>query len=227
MKRFNCLAVLAVAVLLVGCAGRGRTTNSAAVEQSVEVVDTTTIAVERVINPELISKVDVAMYKDEGIIAIESVDPFVVQSYEPIVIDGKEPEFGGLNSYRFDYWDDEKWADNNYIRTMRLYIDAYRIGALADEQLDSCNTNGDFVLYGIEPFLAGGAYVSVVFVDSPEDIIGMWIYSFVEFKDENEEIPAAISGYDVRAVDVKKNATGFKKRDIEKLLLEQPTIKRW
>lgn len=227
MNRFNFLAVLAVAVLLVGCKGRGNSTKSAAVEPSAEVVEQRAQPTEKVINPDLISKVDVSRYKNYGIIEIESTDPFVVKSYEPIVMDDDEAEFGGLNSYRFDWWDDEDWGDNNYIRAVRLYIDAYRIGAVADENLDNCLTNGDFVLYGIEPFITGGAYVSVVFVDSPEDVVAMWIYSFVDFKDDDGKIPDCISGYDVRSVEVKKFATNFTKQYIEKLLIEQPQIRRW
>lgn len=32
---------------------------------------------------------------------------------------------GGLNEIRFRGWDDKDWFDNDYIRELRSYLDAY------------------------------------------------------------------------------------------------------
>lgn len=230
MKKF---VFIAVALLLASCAGRGRAVksedgaDSTVVEQIANVAEPE-LSETRVIDPSLVTKVDVVRFKNDGIIGIESVDPFCIEAYEPLNAEDYNPEDGGLNAIRFDHWNDEKWGDNNYIRSVRLYIDSYRIGALADEELDKCRTEGDFVLYAMEPFLAGGAYVSVVFIDNPQDIISFWVYSFIDWKENGEvDIPEAISGYDVRSASVESRSSGFTTQSINILLAEHPDIKRW
>ena len=148
MKKF---VFIAVALLLVSCAGRGRAVksvdgaDSTVVEQVANIAEPE-LSETRVIDPSLVAKVDVVRFKKDGIIGIESVDPFCIEAYEPLNAEDYDAENGGLNAIRFDHWNDEKWGDNNYIRSVRLYIDSYRIGALADEELDKCRTEGDFVL---------------------------------------------------------------------------------
>ena len=41
-----------------------------------------------------------------------------------------------LNDIRFGGWTKKEWADNEYIRTVRKYIDAYNSGKIKDANLD-------------------------------------------------------------------------------------------
>lgn len=41
-----------------------------------------------------------------------------------------------LNDIRFAGWGQNEWADNEYIRTLRRYLDAYNSGKIEDARLD-------------------------------------------------------------------------------------------
>ena len=75
-----------------------------------------------------------------------------------------------LNDIRFAGWTKEDWADNEYIREVRRYIDAYNRGEFEDPDLDECKEyiQGKFVIGDIKPGLWGGAFMYIVFFDHPD-----------------------------------------------------------
>ena len=52
--------------------------------------------------------------------------------------DAIEENTGGeaLNDIRFEGWTKKEWADNDYIRAVRKYIDAYNRGEIKNPDLD-------------------------------------------------------------------------------------------
>ena len=58
-----------------------------------------------------------------------------------------------LNDIRFDGWESSDWLDNEYIRTLRKYLDDYNAGKVSNSDLDSYKEQirGKFVVYDIEP----------------------------------------------------------------------------
>lgn len=66
-----------------------------------------------------------------------------------------------LNDIRFAGWTKKEWADNEYIREVRRYIDAYNRGEIKDSDLDKCKDyiQGKFLIGSIEPGIYGGVFM--------------------------------------------------------------------
>ena len=66
-----------------------------------------------------------------------------------------------LNDIRFKDWDRSDWLDNEYIRTLRKYLDDYNKGTVSNPNLDPYKEHikGQFVIYDITPYILGGAYI--------------------------------------------------------------------
>ena len=62
-----------------------------------------------------------------------------------------------LNDIRFNGWERNDWLDNEYIRTLRKYLDDYYAGKVGNSDLDPYKEQikGKFVIYSIEPCLSG------------------------------------------------------------------------
>lgn len=56
-----------------------------------------------------------------------------------------------LNEIRFDGWERNDWLDNEYIRTLRKYLDDYNKGIVSNPALDPYKEQikGQFVIYDI------------------------------------------------------------------------------
>ena len=56
-----------------------------------------------------------------------------------------------LNDIRFNGWEDSDWLDNEYIRTLRKYLDDYNKGIVSNPDLDPYKEliKGQFVIYDI------------------------------------------------------------------------------
>ena len=65
------------------------------------------------------------------------------------------------NEIRFDGWGRNDWLDNEYIRTLRKYLDDYNVGKVSNSDLDPYKEQikGQFVVYNIEPYLLGGVFI--------------------------------------------------------------------
>ena len=233
------LLILMTALVLAGCAGKTRTNNtqnteSSATENTAEVEPLTAEQLaEGVItsefgivtaSSELLAKIDVARYRQYGLTKIETLDPFVVLSNEKIILKDPETANDGLNGIRFENWGDKEWLNNNYIRSVRLYIDAYNLGLVKDEELDKHKAalKGKFCICSIEPFMGGGAWMHIAFVDDTSFSLRFWVYSFV-----NESDPAAIEGYDVRGSDLVDEPLGITPEEIKDILKQNPHNQLW
>ena len=233
------LLILTTVLLLAGCAGKTRTNNTQATEPS---ATDTTVEVESLTaeqlaegvitsefgivtaTPELLTKIDVARYRQYGLTEIKSLDPFVVGSNEKIVLKDPETANDGLNGIRFEEWGDKELLNNNYIRSVRLYLDAYNLGLVKDEALDKHKEaiKGKFCICSIEPFVYGGAWVHIAFVDDTSFSLRFWVYSSV-----NESNTIAIESYDVRSADLVDEPLGITTEVIKEILTQNPHNQLW
>lgn len=128
-----------------------------------------------------------------------------------------------LNDIRFEGWKEQDWLDNEYIRALRKYIDAYNKGEIEDSSLNPYRENikSKFVVYNIEPFLLGGLFISIVFLDMPEIVFDSWVYSNVN------EIEETVTGYEVHGLRTNKEESAFTKENIIQIIEEHPEIKLW
>ena len=128
-----------------------------------------------------------------------------------------------LNEIRFDGWERSEWLDNEYIRTLRKYLDNYNNGLVSNPTLDPYKEQikGQFVVYDINPYLLGGALIRITFLDMPDRVFSSWIYSNV---DENKEI---VESYEFRSIGIEEETTGMTKEDILQAIKEMEGLKLW
>lgn len=128
-----------------------------------------------------------------------------------------------LNEIRFDGWERSDWLDNEYIRTLRKYLDDYNSGKVCNAKLDPYKEQikGHFVIYDITPYILGGAYIRITFLDMPNRVFSSWIYSNV---DENKEI---VESYEFRSISIEEETTDMTKEDIQQAIKEMDGLKLW
>ena len=128
-----------------------------------------------------------------------------------------------LNEIRFDGWERSDWLDNEYIRTLRKYLDDYNNGIVSNPALDPHKEQikGQFVVYDINPYLLGGALIRITFLDMPDRVFSSWIYSNV---DEKKEI---IESYEFRSISIEEETTDMTKEDILQAIKEMEGLKLW
>lgn len=128
-----------------------------------------------------------------------------------------------LNDIRFGDWEDGDWLDNDYIREVRRYLDDYNRGVIVDEKMEPYRelVKGKFVIAYSEPFLLGGLFLNIIFLDAPEKIFDTWVYS-----DVNEDT-GAITGYHCYGLQLAGEDSGFTKEMILEIIQEHPEIKLW
>ena len=225
------LLILMTALVLAGCAGKTRTNNTQTAEpsatESTIAADSTALAEEfrelgyEVGDPKLLATVDVSRYRQYGLTKIDAIDPFVVGANEKIVLKDPETANDGLNGIRFEEWGDKEWLNNNYIRSVRLYIDAYNLGLVKDEELDKHKAalKGKFCICSIEPYVYGGAWLHIAFVDDTSFSLRFWVYSFVTNN--------TISGYEVRSADLIDEPLGLTTEEVKDILTQNPHNQLW
>lgn len=128
-----------------------------------------------------------------------------------------------LNEIRFDGWDRGDWLDNEYIRTLRKYLDDYNSGKVSNANLGPYKeqVKGKFVVYDITPYLLGGILIRITFLDMPDRVFSSWIYSNV---DEKKEI---VESYEFRSISIEEETTGMTKEDILQAVEEMDGLKLW
>lgn len=128
-----------------------------------------------------------------------------------------------LNDIRFKDWDRSDWLDNEYIRTLRKYLDDYNKGVVSNTNLDPYKEQikGQFVIYDINPYLLGGAFIRITFLDMPNRVFSSWIYSEVN---EDKEI---VESYEFRSISIEEETTDMTKKDILQAIKEMDGIKLW
>lgn len=127
------------------------------------------------------------------------------------------------NDIRFGDWKESDWLDNEYIRTLRKYLDDYNAGKVSNSDLDPYKEQikGKFVVDDIEPYLLGGAFIRITFLDMPDRVFSVWIYSNV---DEKKEV---VESYEFRSIAIEEDRTDFTKEDILQAIKEMDGLKLW
>ena len=151
-------------------------------------------------------------------------DSFITENDSNLAENDSIPEGASLNDIRFANFTDKDWIDNDYIRALRKHIDAYKRGNVKDGDLDEYKDDiqGKFVIGHTEPFLLGGLYIEFIFVDRPENVFSVWVYSSVNEQTEK------IVDYSVRGIKLEDKRSGFtSKKQILDLLKEHPEYKMW
>ena len=117
---------------------------------------------------------------------------------------------GGLNEIRFCGWNDKDWFDNDYIRELRSYLDAYCRGEVECPSLDKYSdiVDSQFIIAGIEPSYFGGVSVAVIFLDDPTKAFSSHIYSYV---DEEKKI---VTDYEVWGIELSADNLTITREDI-------------
>lgn len=128
-----------------------------------------------------------------------------------------------LNEIRFNGWERRDWLDNEYIRTLRKYLDDYNSGKVCNAKLDPYKgqIKGQFVIYDITPYILGGAYIRITFLDMPNRVFSSWVYSNV---DEKKEI---VESYEFRSISIEEETTDMTKEDILQAIKEMDGLKLW
>ncbi len=218
MKKRNTLLVIlvaAIALMAVGCGGNNSKKAEATISDK--------LLGECEADPTLVAQINHTRFSEQGLLGIEYLDPFTTKSNEKVKDSSGLSEESSLNDIRFAGWGDEDWGNNNYIRSIRLYIDAINVGLVKDEILEKHKEKlkGDFVIVDLEEFMAGGLYYYVVFVDNPDTVFGFWVYSFATYD------PLGVSGYEVRHADVRAENYPLTTEEIKAELAKNPTILLW
>ena len=102
----------------------------------------------------------------------------------------EETDTKSLNDIRFANFKEEDWLDNEYIRCLRKYIDDYNDGLVDDEIPDQCKDKlkGKFIVIQTQPYLMGGLFIQLVFVDHPDEdgvVTARFGWPYLEYKEEN------------------------------------------
>ena len=128
-----------------------------------------------------------------------------------------------LNDIRFEGWERNEWLDNEYIRTLRKYLDDYNNSIVSNPVSDPYKEQikGQFVVYDINSYLLGGALIRITFLDMPNRVFSSWIYSDV---DEKKGI---VESYEFRSIAIEEERTNMTKEDILQAIKEMDGLKLW
>lgn len=153
----------------------------------------------------------------------DSVDSLESVEADSALCDDTTAVKRSLNDIRFDSFTDKDWVDNEYIKALRDYLDTFNNGWVENEELDPYreDVKGKFVVYNVEPFIVGGLYIQVVFIDKPENIFTAWVYSGV---DEEKEV---VVDYSVRRVSLDEMKNDMSREEILQEMKKRPELKLW
>ena len=128
-----------------------------------------------------------------------------------------------LNDIRFGEWEDGDWLDNDYIRTLRSYLDDFASGKVENEGLEPYKelVKGKFVIESSEPFIAGGLFLKITFLDAPTKVFESWVYSDVDEKTER------VTGYVIRGCHLSEDELEITREELLQLMQEHPELKAW
>lgn len=140
------------------------------------------------------------------------------QELEDVADNGKS-----LNDIRFANFTEKDWLDNEYIRELRKYIDSFLKGNVKNEALEPYrgDVKGKFVIENLQPYLLGGLFIQIIFIDKPENIFTAWVYSDV---DEEKE---KVLDYSVRRLAIDEMKNDMTREQIFQMMKEHPELKLW
>lgn len=136
--------------------------------------------------------------------------------------DIQEPAEGkSLNEIRFAGWNDRDWLDNEYIRTLRAYLNAYVQGKISDPTLDPYKEalRGKFGVWVIKPFILGGVLITIQPIDDPQNLLEAWVYS--------EVTNGKVTSYSVMTVKPCDTPSGISKEEMSDIIEKNPEIILW
>ncbi|MBR4898294.1 MAG: hypothetical protein IKZ48_05865 [Prevotella sp.] len=127
-----------------------------------------------------------------------------------------------LNDIRFKDYEAKDWVDNEYIRTLRRYLDAFVGREIENKELEPYRQwlGGKFVIFDCEPCLGGGLYLRIVFYEHPDCLFNAWVYSDVDMKKE------IVTGYHVQYISM-GGIIDFTQEDIMEAINAHPENKFW
>lgn len=151
----------------------------------------------------------------------EQTTPIVADTLDADTTEAKAPE--SLNDIRFAGWGEAEWLDNEYIRTVRKYLDAYNNGEITDTVLDEYKDDiqGKFIIGDIQPWMLGGAIIYIVFYDHPEKLFYSVVYSYVD------EQTREVYDYECRGIRLETAEYGISQDEIEEFLKDCPEHRMW
>ena len=128
-----------------------------------------------------------------------------------------------LNDIRFDGWTKKEWADNEYIRAVRKYIDAYNNGEIENPDLDKYKhyMQGKFIIADISPCMWGGVFIYLSFYDYPDKVFAAMVYSDVDEKTR------VVSNYECRSLTYEDLDMEITQEEIRQFLKECPEHRMW
>ena len=136
-------------------------------------------------------------------------------------LDQEDSLLESLNDIRFADFQEDDWLDNEYIKALRQYVDDFNQGKIEDETLKSYLTaaKGKFVIASVEPALMGGLFIMFTFIDQPDDIFSVWVYS------EVDERTKKVTNYTVQGIKHEDMKSGMTKEEILQVVKERPEVK--
>lgn len=170
----------------------------------------------------------------KGIVVNQVAETKVESSAKPTIKESEEmlmqnpinesDKTESLNDIRFGNWTEKDWLDNDYFRALRKYINDYLQGKVENNDLVSYRSilKSEFVIYNVEPFIAGGLFVSVLFLDDPNIIFDAWIYSDVDVTTRK------VISYHVNGLNAREDEySSITKEDVLTIIKEHPENKLW
>jgi len=128
-----------------------------------------------------------------------------------------------LNDIRFEGYERKDWLDNEYVRTLRSYLDAFNSRQIEDEELEPYRdiVKGKFVIFLSEPCIGGGMYIHITFINHPTQLFNAWVYSDVDIASET------VSGYRVMSISKSEEPIEVTKEEILECVNKDPDLKLW
>ena len=129
-----------------------------------------------------------------------------------------------LNDIRFKNWTDKDWYDNDYFRELRKYLYACYQGEIVDKNLEPYKSalKGQFAILNATPYISGGMFVSIVFLEAPNKIFDVGIYS-----DVDEDTETVVDYHVLGIIPREDEESGLTKNDILTIIKEHPENKLW
>ncbi|MBR5864358.1 MAG: membrane lipoprotein lipid attachment site-containing protein [Alistipes sp.] len=146
------------------------------------------------------------------------------ESCEECEASDEEMNFKPLNEIRFGSWSDQDWLDNDYFRHLRKHIDKWLAGEVECPELEKYKAQigeSRFVIINAEPFVLGGMFIDFAFVEVPNLLFQVNVYSDVD------EEKAVVTDYSVRAIKLADDKAPFTKEHILHIIKEHPENKLW
>ena len=127
------------------------------------------------------------------------------------------------NDIRFGNWTETDWYENDYFRFLRKYFDAYCNGEIDASNLpEKSLLKGKFIIFNSSPYIGGGMFIQLIFINDPDKIFTTNVYSSVDMESETVSKDFFIKGFRLN-----KEPSGITKKDIFDFLKEAPENKSW